>query len=197
MYFYCLAANTRPKVKSAELFAKKRHLGQIRKDGTATVYMHLKSVVSKLKNIEMIDEDVLAAAWLHDIIENTDTTFDEIDQLFGKKVALLVLSLTKDNNVSKIAQEQQYVKQLRRSSLEAKMIKLCDIASNLNQVHISSMPKTKKIKTIMKILRYANAIKNDILKNIKRYPNLTKIIEGINEVALWYNQRPIDTKLIK
>lgn len=192
-----MAANTRHKVKSAELFAKKRHLGQLRKDGTTTVYVHLKSVVNRLKNIEMIDGDVLAAAWLHDIIENTDTTFDEIDQLFGKKVALLVLSLTKDNNVSKIVQEQQYVKQLRRSSFEAKMIKLCDIASNLKQIHFSSMSKTKRIKTIMKILHYTNAIKNDILKNIKRYPNLTKIIEDINEVILLYNQRPIDTKLIK
>ena len=192
-----MTANVRHKVKSAELFAKKKHLGQLRKDGTTTVYVHLKSVVNRLKNIEMIDEDVLAAAWLHDIIENTDTTFDEIDQLFGKKVALLVLSLTKDNNVSKIVQEQQYVKQLRRSSLEAKMIKLCDIASNLKQIHNSSMSKTKRIKTIMKILHYTNAIKNDILKNIKRYPNLAKIIEDVNEVILWYNQRPIDAKLIK
>lgn len=192
-----MTVNASHKVKSAELFAKKKHSGQLRKDGVTTVYAHLKSVVNTLKNIEMIDEDVLAAAWLHDIIENTDTTFDEIDQLFGKKVALLVLSLTKDNKMSKKTQEQQYVKQLRRSSLEAKMIKLCDIASNLKQVHISSMSNTKKIRTVMKILHYANAIKSDILKNIRKYPNLTKIIEDVNEVALQYNQKPIDIKLIK
>ncbi|MBI5147214.1 MAG: HD domain-containing protein [Thaumarchaeota archaeon] len=189
--------NTKSKVKSAELFAKKKHSGQLRKDGTTTAHMHLKSVVNRLKNIEMTDEDVLAAAWLHDIVEDTDTTFDEIDQLFGKKVASLVLSLTKDSKLSKRAQMLQYVKQLRRSSLEAKMIKLCDIASNLKQVHISSMSNAKKIKTIMKILHYTNAIKSDILKNIRKYPDTIKIIKDINEVALRYNQKPIDIKLIK
>ncbi|TBR23351.1 MAG: HD domain-containing protein [Candidatus Nitrosotenuis sp.] len=192
-----MTTNTKSKVKSAELFAKKKHSGQLRKDGKTTVHMHLKSVVNRLKNIEMTDEDVLAAAWLHDIVEDTDTTFDEIDQLFGKKVASLVLSLTKDNKLSKRAQMLQYVKQLRRSSLEAKMIKLCDIASNLKQVHISSMSNTKKIKTIMKIIHYTNAIKSDILKNIRKYPDTIKIIEDINEVALRYNQKPIDIKLIK
>ncbi len=192
-----MTTNTKSKVKSAELFAKKKHSGQLRKDGTTTVHMHLKSVVNRLKSMEMTDEDVLAAAWLHDIIEDTDTTFDEIDQLFGKKVALLVLSLTKDTKLSKRAQVLQYVKQLRRSSLEAKMIKLCDIASNLKQVHISSMSNAKKIKTITKILHYTNAIKIDMIKNIRKYPDMIKIIEDINEVALQYNQKPINIRLIK
>ncbi len=58
----------------------------MRKDGKTTVYVHLKSVVNRLKSIKMINEDVLAAAWLHDIIEDTDTIVDEIDQLFGKKL---------------------------------------------------------------------------------------------------------------
>ncbi len=105
--------------------------------------------------------------------------------------------MTKDDNVSERTQRQRYAKKLRRSSLEAKMIKICDIASNLKQIHTSSMSNTKKIKTIVKILYYASVIKNDILKSIREYPDMIKIIEEVNEVALRYNQKPIDIRLIK
>src|SRR3990172_8322369 len=97
----------------------------MRKDGTTPFYDHLLGVVARLKNLGVTDEDVLAAAWLHDTLEDTRTSFVEIDSRFGSKVAVLVLSLSKDRSLPKAKQEEQYVKQLKEASLEAKLIKLC------------------------------------------------------------------------
>ena len=80
-----------PKLLDAENFAKERHSGMLRKDGVTTHYEHLMGVVTRLKNLGVTDEDVLCAAWLHDIIEDTSTSFDEIDQRFGSRVGVLVL----------------------------------------------------------------------------------------------------------
>ena len=90
-----------PKLESAELFAKEKHIGMKREDGITPYSNHLESVINRLKNLGVTDEDVLSAAWLHDTIENTNTTFDDIEQRFGSKVAVLVLSLSKDKNLPK------------------------------------------------------------------------------------------------
>jgi (p)ppGpp synthase/HD superfamily hydrolase len=61
--------------------------------------------VARLKNIGITDEDVLSAGWLHDIIGNTETLFDEVDQRFGSKVAVLVLAVSKDRSLPRSIQE--------------------------------------------------------------------------------------------
>ena len=64
---------SKTKIESAELFARKKHSGQLKKDGITPVIDHLEEVVSRLKNLEILDEDVLCAGWLHDILEDTNT----------------------------------------------------------------------------------------------------------------------------
>jgi len=122
----------------AKAFAKKRHHDQLKNDGSTSLYKHLESVVNRLKQIGVTDQDTLSAAWLHDILESTNTTLEDIDKTFGKKVAMLVLSLTKDDSLPKKARRKQYLLQLKNSSSNAKLIKICDIASNLVQVHNST-----------------------------------------------------------
>ena len=178
-----------PKLLDAENFAKERHSGMLRKDGVTTHYEHLMGVVTRLKNLGVTDEDVLCAAWLHDIIEDTSTSFDEIDQRFGSRVAVLVLSLSKDRLLPKGQQEEQYIKQLRESSFEAKLIKLCDISANLKSIKSSSLSKTKKGKTVRKILNYFKAIKPDLIKN--KTLVITSLIDGINEVTASFGHKPI------
>lgn len=126
------------KIQLAKALAKKRHHDQLKKDGSTSLYKHLESVVNRLKQIGVTDQDTLSAAWLHDILESTNTTLEEIDKTFGKKVAMLVLSLTKDDSLPKKARRKQYLLQLKNSSSNAKLIKICDIASNLVQVHNST-----------------------------------------------------------
>jgi (p)ppGpp synthase/HD superfamily hydrolase len=129
---------------AVESFVRDKHNKMTRSDEITPYLDHLQGVVNRLKNIGISDEEVLAAALLHYTIENTNTTFDEIDQRFGSRVAVLVLSLSKDMQLPKDQREKQYVKQLKDSSLEAKLIKLCDISANLKDLRNVSWSRTKK-----------------------------------------------------
>src|SRR5574341_721338 len=122
------------KLEKAELFAKEKYSRMTRKDGNTPYFVHLESVVSRLKSMGIVNENVLCAAWLHDTMEYTNTSFDDIFEQFGRDVAILVSSLSKDGKLPKKERESQYVKQLKNAPFEAKLIKLCDIASNLSEI---------------------------------------------------------------
>ena len=177
------------KLESAELFAKERHSGMTVDD--VPYWKHLEGVVNRLKNLGIADEDLLCAAWLHDSMENKVATFDDIEQRFGSKVAVLVLALSKDKNLSKGDSEQQYIKQLKDAPWEAKLIKLCDISSNLKDLKNTSWSKTKKSKEVKKKLYYLNLIKPELVKNKSQVPGIQSMISGINEVLISFKQRPI------
>ena len=177
-------------IESAELFAKERYVGRTRNDN-ATYLDHLKGVVNRMKNIGITDPEVLAAAWLHGIIEETNTTFDEIDKRFGSRIAVLVLASHKDKNLPRDKIEKQYTKQLKESPIEAKIIELCDISTNLKDLKNSTWSKTKKTKQIKKNLYYLSTIKPELSSNKIQYPGIQNIINGINEVISTHGQRPI------
>lgn len=177
-------------IESAELFAKERYGGRTRNNNT-TYLDHLKGVVNRMKNIGITDHEVLAAAWLHGIIEETNTTFDEIDKRFGSRIAVLVLASHKDKNLPRDKIEKQYIKQLKESPIEAKIIELCDISTNLKDLKNSTWSKTKKTKQIKKNLYYLSTIKSELSSNKTQYPGIQNIINGINEVISTHGQRPI------
>ena len=81
-------------IVKARNFAKKKHAGQLRKNGQTTTFSHLQDVVKNLKKMKVINEDTICAAWLHDTIEDTDTDFDSIKDRFGKRIADIVVSLS-------------------------------------------------------------------------------------------------------
>ena len=179
------------KVELAQDFARKKHKGQTRRNGKTPFFEHLEAVVSRLKSIGITNNDVLCAGWLHDTMEDTNTTFDEISELFGKQVALLVLSLSKDESLPKKEKESNYAKLLRDASFEAKLVKLCDISANLKDLD-DSMSKTKKKRIVTKKLHYLRIVKNDLARHLSEYPKMTSLIDGINQIAKEYHQRPIE-----
>ena len=179
------------KSQAAENFAKERHVGMTCKDGISPYYEHLAAVTARLKNLGISDEDVISASWLHDIIDHTQTSFDEIDQRFGSKVAVLVLAVSRDKTLPRAKQEEQFVKQLKDASFEAKLIKLCDILAILRDLKNSSFSKTKKSKEVKKMTFYLNVIKSDLIKNKSQVPGIVSLINGINEMISAHGQRPI------
>lgn len=85
--------------EEAIIFAVGKHSGQIRKRANAPYITHpmeVASVVSTMTN----DREVLAAAVLHDTVEDTDTTLDEICEKFGRRVMLLVMTETEDKRAN-------------------------------------------------------------------------------------------------
>ena len=181
------------KVESAESFARDKHKGMTRNDGITPYFEHLKDVVSLLKSLGITDEDVLCSGWLHDTIEDTKTKLDDLHERFGKKVAVLVFSLSKDKKLPKKERERLYVKQLKDAPLDAKIIKLCDISANLKDMvkPNSKMSKNKMKKTAKQKRHYLLVIKNDIIENKSNYPKISNLIKGINNVLIENRQKPV------
>jgi len=180
-------------VKSAELFAKKKHSGKTRKDGTP-YSKHLEDVVNRLKSLGVVDLELLCSGWLHDTIEDTDTSFDDLFEQFGNRIAVLVLSLSKDTSLPKKRKEQAYVKQLKEASLDAKLIKLCDISANLGDLKKYSQSKSKRLRYLKLKRRNLVVIKNDLISN-SDYPKTMSLLESINQILKLYGQRPISLQL--
>lgn len=178
-------------VLKAKKFAYDKHKNQKTRNGIMPYSYHLEGVVSRLKNLGVNDKNILCAAWLHDVIEKTDVSFDQVNEIFGKEVAVIVLSLTKDNNLSKKDRETQYINQVKTATLQAKIIKLCDISANLKDITDSTISPTQKIKQIKKIIHYLRAIKNELIENKLSYPKIQEIFDGVNVTCIKFKQKPI------
>lgn len=181
-------------ISSAESFAKAKHAGKFRKDGTTPYSKHLQDVVNRLKSLGVIDSELLCAGWLHDILEDTDVTFDEIYEQFGNKTAVIVTSLTKDTTLPRKQREQAYVKQLRESSHDAKIIKICDISANLSDIKNWNASKSKKLRQIRKLRHYMSVIKNGLIQDT-RYPGIISLLESNNQVFRQFGQKSISLNL--
>ena len=181
-------------VKNAELFAKKKHSGMMRKDGTTSYSKHLESVVNRLKSLGVIDEELLCAGWLHDTIEDTETSFDDLYEQFGSRVAVLVSTLSKDMSLTRKQREQVYVKQLKEASFDAKLIKLCDISANLSDLKNYDASKSKKLRQVRKIRHYLVVIKNDLIENTD-YPKIITLLDSINQSLKLFGQKSISLKI--
>ncbi|MGY5151111.1 MAG: HD domain-containing protein [Candidatus Nitrosopumilus sp. bin_6a] len=180
-------------VKSAELFAKNKHAGQFRVDGITPYSKHLDDVVNRLKSLGVIDEQLLCAGWLHDTIENTTTTFDDLYDQFESEIAVLVSSLSKDMTMSRKKREQAYVIQLQEASFSAKLLKLCDISANLSELKNYEASKPKKLRQVKQNRHYLNIIKNDLICN-PNYPYVQALLESANLIFIKYGQRPLSIK---
>ncbi len=117
-------------------FAAKKHKTQKRKGADGEPYInHPLEVLNLLTNVGNIkDYDILIAAVLHDTIEDTETTKEEITKLFGSDVCKMVLELTDDESLPKAERKQLQIEHAPHLSLGAKQIKLCDKISNIRDI---------------------------------------------------------------
>lgn len=131
--------NNLPELTQAISFAAKKHTNQKRKGSDAQPYInHPLEVLNLLTTVgEIEDFDILIAAVLHDTIEDTETTEEEITKLFGDKVCKMVLELTDDKSLPKAMRKQLQIEHAPHISAGAKQIKLCDKISNISDVLIN------------------------------------------------------------
>lgn len=117
-------------------FSAFKHRGQRRRDQARSPYInHPIEVARLLWEVGGIrDEATLVAAILHDTIEDTDTTPDEIRERFGEKVLGLVLEVTDDKSLPKMRRKRLQIEQAPHISFKAKLIKLADKISNVNDL---------------------------------------------------------------
>ena len=116
----------------ATAFAASRHAGQLRKDNQTPYVSHVFRVAFTLRDLFGCDDpDALAAALLHDTIEDTRTDYDDIELAFGPRVADLVASLTKNQLLPEPEREVEYDRRLARADKLARLVKLADVYDNL------------------------------------------------------------------
>lgn len=120
----------------AASFAARKHRDQKRKGNDASPYInHPLEVVDLLANVGKVEDyDVLIAAVLHDTIEDTETTEQEIRELFGDEVCSMVLELTDDKSLPKAERKQKQVEHAPHLSHGAKQVKTSDKISNIRDV---------------------------------------------------------------
>lgn len=117
-------------------FSALKHRDQRRKDTQASPYInHPISVAAMLMEVGSVhDVDILVAAILHDTIEDTKTSPDEIKKLFGKRVLSLVQEVTDDKSLPKTKRKQLQIENAPHKSHGAKLIKLADKISNVYDI---------------------------------------------------------------
>ncbi|QOZ29014.1 HD domain-containing protein [Bradyrhizobium sp. CCBAU 51753] len=119
-------------ISEAAQLAARRHNGMARKGrGNEPYINHLAEVANLLAQVtDGADAELVAAGWLHDTIEDTGTTREELAQKFGARVADLVVECTDDMSLPKAERRRKQIEDAPHKSPDAKLIKIADKISN-------------------------------------------------------------------
>jgi len=116
----------------AASYTARAHRHQLRKDGTTPFAAHPFRVTMVLRHVFDCDDEVaLAAALLHDTIEDTVATYDDIKAEFGAEIADCVAALTKNMLLPEEEREPEYDRRLAEADWRARIVKLADTYDNL------------------------------------------------------------------
>ena len=123
-------------ILAATAFAAYKHREQRRKGADASPYInHPIAVANVLANeVGILDPITLAAALLHDTIEDTDTSAAELKAAFGKTVACVVVEVTDDKSLPKPVRKQLQIEHAAHLSKRAQLVKLADKICNLRDM---------------------------------------------------------------
>ncbi len=161
-------------IKKAEIFAIQVHEGQFRKDGKTPYIKHCATVVELLKSIRIKDENILVAAWLHDVIEDCDVTAKEIEKEFNEEIARIVSTLTRD------VDRELYKERMKKADYKVQIIKLADMVHNC-----SDLNEDLKFKTVVRKIDDSDRLYLDMAKKIapEFYEKLIMYLKPFREVC--------------
>ena len=137
------------KLQLAHDVMKSAHEGQFRKDGVTPYFTHPETVVKNLKLLGVTDIDIICAGYLHDVLEDTAYTEEEILENFGDRVLGIVKELTFDSDIT----DEQYWEGCQVMSNDAKWVKVADILTNLSDKgEKKSHFVTKRVEALKRLL---------------------------------------------
>jgi len=169
-------------VLRAVQFSAHKHKDQRRKDARATPYINHPIALAEVLHTDgdVRDPDVIAAALLHDTIEDTETTYDELRGLFGVVVADTVVELTDTKFLGKEARKRLQVVKAGRASEHARQVKLADKICNLRDI-LASPPAGWSLSRRQKYFDWAKEVV-DHARGVN--PRLERMFDRL------YSQRP-------
>ncbi len=168
------------KIVSAYEFAAKAHANQVRSSGEPYI-THPLAVSFILLELGM-DTDTICAAMLHDVVEDTDVTLEEIRKRFGQDVAMLVDGVTKLGKIPLFTKEEQQAENVRKillamsQDIRVIIIKLCDRLHNMRTLHYR--PANKQRNTALETM--------NIYAPIAHRLGMRTIKEEIEDLAFRY-----------
>ena len=117
-------------------FAAHKHRDQRRKDRAASPYINHPIALARLlvNEARVTDPVILAAALLHDTVEDTATTNDQLRRAFGPRIARVVAEVTDNKRLKKATRKRLQIVRAARASKEARHVKLADKICNLRDV---------------------------------------------------------------
>ena len=159
-------------INKAIYFARKYHSNQKRKSGEP-YYSHPLEVAYMISDYNL-KTDVIAASILHDIVEDTEVTVEMIQGSFGKRIAEMVDSLTRNRpDGSKLTVEEIINNAYHKKDKEVLLIKLFDRLHNIQT--LDAIKPDKKIQTIQETLLY--------FISMSMHYNLTDVIISLGEIC--------------
>jgi (p)ppGpp synthase/HD superfamily hydrolase len=133
-----LMIRSSPLVERARAFAREKHRHHLRKYTGVPYWTHTEAVADLVAGVTM-DAEVIAAALLHDTIEDTDATYNELVKAFGKRVTALVLEVTNmstpedGDRATRAAIDREH---LACASADGMTIKLADLIDNTTSIRV-------------------------------------------------------------
>lgn len=144
-------------------YASKMHAQQRRKDKEASPYINhpidVANILVTVGNIQ--DTSVLAAAILHDTIEDTEASEADLIERFGEDIASLVMECTDDKSLPKDRRKQLQIEHAPHKSPRAKHIKIADKISNVRDLS-SSPPKDWPTERVREYLDWSEKVVNGL-----------------------------------
>lgn len=168
------------KITQAYKVAKKAHEGQLRTSGDPYI-THPLAVASILLDYCM-DTDTICAALLHDTVEDTDVTLDELRKKFGEDVALMVDGVTKIGLVPLVSKEEQQAENIRKilmamsKDIRVIIIKLADRLHNMRT--LAARPPEKQRKTSLETMNFYAPIAHRL--------GMSDVKEEMEDIAIHY-----------
>lgn len=161
-------------------FARDAHAGQCRKSGEPFI-IHPIEVGIILADLRM-DAETITAALLHDTVEDTDVTLDELRKKFGEDVALMVDGVTKIGLVPLVSKEEQQAENIRKilmamsKDIRVIIIKLADRLHNMRT--LAARPPDKQRKTSLETMNFYAPIAHRL--------GMSDVKEEMEDIAIHY-----------
>ena len=187
-------------IRSAYEYASKKHFSQKRITGDDYI-THPLNVAWILTDVKA-DGKAISAALLHDTIEDSDSTFDEISKLFGQEVATIVDGVTKINRINFTSDSEQMAANQRKilvglsSDVRVLIVKLADRLHNMRTLYVLSETKQKKkAKETLEILTPVAhrlgiyKIKSELEDLSLRYSNPTAYFDIVEKLNVKKSER--------
>jgi SAM-dependent methyltransferase len=127
-------------IEKAYHFAEESHRGQQRDEGTDYIIHPLRVACILLDELKITDSNVLCMALLHDVLEDCQVDYTNLEETFGESIASMVKVLTKEDRnryPSKEERNEEYLKRIKQAPQEIQLIKLADRLDNIRYLHLS------------------------------------------------------------